>query len=275
MNDFPSPTSPGGGLTLTWRRYTAKDRKRRTSWGSHMTIVVGVTVAVGCGFWHIRSMEAVGVGVAMLFLPFYLPSSRRLAVVHDHVALKRQRPWRNFWLWLPTLVIAMFIALIIGFIHAEDVGRPLGSFIVGVLVIVPTSLWQAYTLRGPLRIDGVSVRQGKFTVPLSGATMDVVEGSTDAVSMARITPAPGTVTGGLTSYTIDPWSYGLDINTLASTLAQMLRWLEAGRTAMPAEILAMLTADAPVGVTVGDSVELPLHLHPHETGSRRRARSHR
>jgi hypothetical protein len=115
---------------------------------------------------------------------------------------------------------------------------------------------QAYKLRGPLTIDAVTIRQARNVVPLQGATVEPYGGN-DRITMVRVTPAPA-MSAKMSSYTIDPFAYGLDVNTLASTLTQMVRWLDEGRTATPAEIAAMLTVQTPKGVPVGDSVDIAL-----------------
>jgi hypothetical protein len=119
-------TSPRYGAdTLTWRRVTDKDHTRRATWTAHAIVVAGALAAVASAFsLHIYSLSVASVGLALFFLPYYLRTTPRLVTHPDHVALKRQRPWRNTWVWLSFAIDVTGIALVVESTTGEIDPRP-------------------------------------------------------------------------------------------------------------------------------------------------------
>ena len=60
-------------------------------------------------------------------------------------------------------------------------------------------------------------------------------------------------------------AYQLNFNSLASTVIQLQKWCLDGRKTSSAEIMAMLTVDPPVGVEIGESVQLTIPVVDSQT----------
>jgi hypothetical protein len=232
---------------------------KRTDWVYRQSRAAGIgtlVIALGCGVVSVAlSMPAMvifSVGVALLPIVVRAPVRTKLVIRRDCVAVHRQPFYAHAGITLSAVIGIMFGgSLAAVFLGYDDAGRMLVPSLMGAAVI-PVLLFFTYRERGPLLIGPESIRFG------DGMTFDFGSTTIRFMVMSNAVPTIELTSPGVRRRPrrLLHRLYGLDFNTLLSTLEHLQTWRADGRRATPAEIQAMLLVQPPADVGVDESVEL-------------------
>lgn len=241
--------------TFEWKHFADRSPEP-PRWSPVVLAVLGVGLFALLTAEHSFAAGAAMLGIAALSVPLFLRPTTRVTLCETHVKLKTQVIWRSVLPWWSIVFFAMSIAIAIDVADGDGSVRPLTLAFASLLVSV---ILAAFAIRkaGRVTISARELHVKKFRAPLHGASVDTFLYNGKA-PIVRVTMAPGTLVGKMKYFFLYWRDYGVDLNNLASTLQQTVRWLDGGREATPAEILAMLTAEPPKNVPLGSSVDLPL-----------------
>ncbi|RPA06219.1 hypothetical protein [Gordonia sp. OPL2] len=215
---------------------------KRTDWVYQQSRASGIgllVIAVWCGVVSVAlSMPAMvifSVGVALLPIVVRAPVRTKLVIRRDSVAVHRQPFYAHAGITLSAVIGIMFGgSLAAVFLGYGDAGRMLVPSLMGAAVI-PVLLFFTYRERGPLLVGPESIRFG------DGMTFDFDSTTIRFMVTSNAVPAIELTSPGVSRRPrrLLHRPYGLDFNTLLSTLEQLQIWHVDGRRATPAEIQAV------------------------------------
>lgn len=245
----------GRDITLRWTK--------RTDWVYRQSRAAGIgtlVIAMWCGVVSVAlsmpAMVVFSVGVALLPIVVRVPVRIKVVIRRDCVAVHRQLFYAHAGITLSAVIgIVLGGSLAAVFLRYDDAGRMFVPSLMGAAVI-PVLLFFTYRERGPLLIGPDSIRFG------NGMTFDFDSTTIRFMVMSNAVPAIELTSPGVSRRPrrLLHRLYGLDFNTLLSTLEQLQTWHAAGRRASPAEIQAMLLVQPPAGVGVDEGVELSVRV---------------
>jgi hypothetical protein len=204
-------------------------------------------------FGGIYAVSAASLCIAGLSIPGFIRPRSKITSAGTAVRA-HQRILRHplFWWTLLFGLVAVFMWIDVA--DGDAFVRPVALAVV-FTAAVPALVVLAIRKRGRIEFTPHTVHFAGKSIRLDAAHVDIFLNGQAPIIRVRQHPAPDGTSGP--RVLITPRPFGLDPNTLASTLTQMVEWLDEGREASPDEILAMLTVDPPQGVPVGDSVAIP------------------
>lgn len=241
-------------ILITWRRHVEYTPAEFSFARYTPAFLISILGTIGMFVIGEPALAVVFIAIGLLPVPI-LHRRTKLRVRSDHVAVFRQPFYGNWFTWLAFLMFLIVLSCVAEILVGDvQAWRELFvAILAGVLMTL--SLRGAYRFRGPLRVSAHRVSLG------DGRHFDL---ATDSIGI--ITPKQGVPGISITDSrnassepaNIAPPPYNLDFDTMLSTFEQLQRWTTDGITASPADIHAMLTVTPPVGLAVGESVELTI-----------------
>lgn len=239
---------------LRWERRTDKVGLP-PKWSGALLVLVGSLLLLLMTFGGFYAGAVVGACVAGLSVPVFLKAQPRWAVRDGAVVCEQQLPWRNGLVWWTVMFGVISMGMLVDIADGDAALRPR---IFVVLSIAATLALAGLSLRkhGRLSISPTHIEFAKQTIELRDATVDIIMNGQAPMIRVRQRKNPDGSPGP--RVLIPPYSYGLDPNTLASSVAQLASWMVEGQEATPEVIAAMLALAAPDDIPVGSSVEIPI-----------------
>ncbi|MBD1319771.1 hypothetical protein [Gordonia hankookensis] len=212
----------------------------------------GVLLILGFAI-ELWALVAGGAGFALMAIATVLPFATRIEMSRGEAVVHAQPWYRNsqivFTAAMALITVTMVVEIAAG---ASQSWRLVIPAIAGVAV-TPYLVVLAYRDRGPLRISAQGVELGNGAVfEYRSTCIEFVE-LNSGVPAVRLT---SDIEAPTRSARIISRGYNIDFNSLLSTLEQLKVWDSQSRCVSSAAIAAMLTADLPKGVGLGESVEL-------------------
>ena len=239
---------------LQWERRTDKTGLI-PRWSGFLLLVVGLALFVLLTVVGLYAGALVGLCIAGFAVPVFLLPRRSLTVRDNAIVCKQQLPWRNGLVWWTFMFAGVSLGMLIDVADGDAALRPR---IIGVLSIAVTVILAAVSIQKTRRllITPSFVELASQRIELPGATIDVIMNG--QAPMIRVRQRPNADGSLGPRVLIPPYPYGLDPNTLASAIAQLVQWVDEGHDTTPETISSMLSVAAPANVPVGGAVDIPL-----------------
>ncbi|MGZ8178895.1 hypothetical protein ACXVUM_13280 [Williamsia sp. SKLECPSW1] len=239
---------------MRWERWTDK-AGLPPKWSGVLITVVGLFLLVLLTLEGLYTGGVVGACLAGSALPVFLEPQRRWSVHENAIQCKQQLPWRNGLLWWAAMFAGMSIAMFVDVATGNSDLRP--RILAGVTLVAAAALaGLSFKKRGHLVVAPLFVELAKQRIELRGATIDVIMNG--QAPMIRVRQRPNADGSKGPRVLIPPYPYGLDPNTLASAVTQLVRRIDESSGTTSETIAAMLSVEAPSGVPLGGSVVIPL-----------------
>ena len=239
---------------LRWERRTDKVGLP-PKWSGALLVLVGSLLLLLMTFGGFYAGAVVGACVAGLSVPVFLKAQPRRAVRDGTVVCEQQLPWRNGLVWWTVMFGVISVAMLVDIADGDTDLRP-RIFVVLSIAVTVALAGVSLRKRGKLTISPTRIEFSRQTIELRGATVDIIMNGQAPIIRVRQRTNPDGSPGPRAL--IPPYSYGLDPNTLASSVAQLASWNIDGHEATSAVIAAMLSVAAPENTPVGSSLEIPV-----------------
>lgn len=244
---------------LRWERRTDK-AGLPPKWSGVLIAAVGLSLLVLLTFEGLYTGAVVGACLAGSSIPVFLKPHRRWTVREDAIHCKQQLPWRNGLVWWTAMFAGMSLAMFVSVTGGNPDLRP--RILAGLTLVAAAFLAVlSFAKRGHLVIAPLFIQLAKQRIELPGATVDVIMNGQAPMIRVRQRPNPDGSVGP--RVLIPPYPYGLEPNTLASAVAQQVRWIDEGRETTSETIAAMLSVATPSDIPVGGSVDISLSVGCH------------
>ncbi|WP_143690508.1 hypothetical protein [Williamsia sterculiae] len=196
--------------------------------------------------------------MAMIIPSRLRPSIKIEQASFDQVILHQPKALRNSAVWLVAVFITMGVALFAQIVVGVDQAWRLMLPAVGCFFVAAVAALSAYRSRGPVQLDRHSLTLGNGDE--YSLAHDRFEAFTPARSASSVRITRKDFQDQRRPAYIPCRLYGIDPNTLLSTLAQLNDWSRNGKAANGGQIAAMLAVPDQPSVALGDSVNVKLAL---------------